>query len=1018
MIQKLTHYLSALLVLTTSAFLYNATMAEWLKPPTVQKVPEGKGPTLKTNDSLSDLFSEGDWQRGLCKRLQTADGVLLFQNWEQIEKDTWKLWPITLVVGRGMSDTPQTDPIILNAGKGAEIQFTESLDVMSGDAPPIRRGRMNGLVEIRRPATKPNDKPLLVRTANVGIDNQKIWTTEAVHLQMGDTEMVGRDLTLHLAKSAMSAGTGSGTSAILDRMELIYLDKLVIPLEDGPLWQARQIDPRPARPTRIASNRQAQLSLTCNGSVEYDFAIDQLSLYQAVTLMHDVDGIIRDRFTCETLEMRLRNPSDRQAVRNGPLDWLDHIHATGSPVSVNMPSFDLNIGAEVIDLDAVGGLLTAEGSNGITIQRGPIQARLTIPNDSSDQRRHPARMAYQYDPARPKEIGTIDTFGAGIVKIDGQQSPVREVSWKERFKLQPIGATELKSFSSDLELRINGDIQAKFADGGSFRADAVEGVMKPANAPGTDKYGNPKRTLRPDWLQATGDVRIDNSSVAATTERLVLFFLDNPVVNAVKHNANGGANNEQSSIRRWVAQPGDDPKDPVSRSRPEIRGDLVVAQLSMVDGEVHAKDLSVRGGVKLDHTLNAGGQMLPIELTGSELRLSDDSGKDILYLGSNDGRKSQFKIGDGFFIGPLITISPSDNIVRIEGAGEFQMPRAVLPQGLSPDESDRIQWTEPPFCKWNGEMEFNGKTAVLTDGVDITAQLIDRETPWSIHMLGGKLKIVLLKDVKVGEMESMKAASIQQVTLLQSARHPVIVEAVSAAPDGVVESRHIIRAPRLSLMPSGGGRLIGAGPGAYHGWMHGDSLASLADNEKPDNTKKSGGLHGVHLMYHDSMQADLLNKTLAFLRGVRIGMGPVASWEETINARNMDSISNGQATIDCDELQMQIKPGYENSIMPTPWEMQAQGGVIVRTRNDNGLLETSSESVAYVSDKDLFTMRGSSNRDGVIRNTQPNGKPGSNVRFSEIALRLKTRKIDSLKMKQFSMGELPTTNRVRPKQTR
>ena len=131
--------------------------------------------TFTVSETVSDLFPPDAWQCGTCKRLQTNDGVLLFEHFEQVEEDKWRLWPITVVVGRGMSEQQDTDPVIITALNGAEIRFTESLDMLSGGAPPIKRGEMIGAVEIRRPSSSPKTQPMLITTKNVGIDNSKIW---------------------------------------------------------------------------------------------------------------------------------------------------------------------------------------------------------------------------------------------------------------------------------------------------------------------------------------------------------------------------------------------------------------------------------------------------------------------------------------------------------------------------------------------------------------------------------------------------------------------------------------------------------------------------------------------------------------------------------------------------------------------------------------------------------------------------------------------------------------------------
>ncbi len=197
-------------------------------------VAMSEGISERNNDALSDLFADGSWQRGNCKQLQTSDGMLLFQNWQQTADDQWKLWPITVVIGRGMSGVKSAAPVIIESAEGADITFTESLDVMSGGAPPIRQGRMIGSVHIHRSSVD-DQHSLDIRTANVRIDNKKIWTTDKIEMRVGQAQMVGRDLTIHLA-GRTSPGGGA---AVLERMELIYLDKLMMPLEKGRALEVR-----------------------------------------------------------------------------------------------------------------------------------------------------------------------------------------------------------------------------------------------------------------------------------------------------------------------------------------------------------------------------------------------------------------------------------------------------------------------------------------------------------------------------------------------------------------------------------------------------------------------------------------------------------------------------------------------------------------------------------------------------------------------------------------------------------
>jgi len=382
-----------------------------------------------------------------------------------------------------------------------------------------------------------------------------------------------------------------------------------------------------------------------------------------------------------------------------------------------------------------------------------------------------------------------------------------------------------------------------------------------------------------------------------------------------------------------------------------------------------------------------------------------------MHLGSDQGATSRFEIGaDGYFVGPQIRIWPTENVVRIQGAGEFRMPTSVLPTALSEGGSQRIQWTSAPHCKWNGEMIFDGKMAVLTEGVDINAALKNNDEPWSIHMTGDRLEVVMLDDIKVRQVESIKAASIQQVTLLQSAEHPVIVRAERVAGDGILEARHVLHAPKLTLLPSGGGKLVGLGPGWYRSWAKPNSDGPLSFDDAKPTAAQDRKLTGTHMIYHQVMQGDLTNKSLEFLGGVRVGVRPVDDWQQVFDAQQMDAISEGDSTLDCESLHIATSPGFESTPaiagLKTPWEMQAVGGVVFRHRNAKGLLEGTAARAVYSSGKELFTIEGASNRGATMQHTKPSGQVGVKLAVREASINPKTFELENTTFLSFG-GTVP-----------
>ena len=318
-------------------------------------------------------------------------------------------------------------------------------------------------------------------------------------MQVGESTLLGRDLTLHLAGPA--GGTVSNSVPVLDRMELIYLDQFLLPMQSrGVPITGREESP--AKP--------ALISIRCDGRVEYDFAIDFLRLNNNVSLVHQIEGALADRFHCQRLELRLNDPMNDSIARAAPLDWLQTIKATGNPASVHMPGIETMLEAETIDFNAIKGTVQASGQRGIRVQRGPIKASL-------------AQLVYQFDPNQPQALGSVDVIGAGIVNVVDSAGPLRQARWLKSLKLRPS-----PDFSKDqlgnVEVWVDGKIEASMNDGGEFYADSIAGVLVPNGHQEPGKLAN--STLVPDRFEIKGNVRVNTSTLIAQTKQMRLYFVD------------------------------------------------------------------------------------------------------------------------------------------------------------------------------------------------------------------------------------------------------------------------------------------------------------------------------------------------------------------------------------------------------------------------------------------------------------------------------------------------------------
>ncbi len=923
--QRASDYFTSLAILVALAILYQTAADRWLVPPAMKSVPMAGQVSLRPRESLTDLFPQDAWQRGTCNQIQMRDAVLLFKNLTPGEDNLLTFSPVTVIYGRGLQADSATRPLIMEAEK-AELKFARSLDLeaMSSEAPPIESGNLIGNVRIRseRPPTNQGDDrtrsdssgedetPIDIRTSYISIDRQKIWTTQPLTMSFGEARLSGRDLTLYLMEAATPQTRDLGS--ILDRMELIYLDELVIPI--GPSGHDESDESSVAATHKGRPDPIGLLRMTCSGGVAYDFALGELALHDSVSFRHQTSGQDDDQFDCNELTLLLRDPLNSDLPRTGPLDWISEVTAVGTaqePASLWMPGRLFGLVADRIHLDVSGGILEASNvvppagstfipavaKKAVTIRYAGIVAGLD-------------KLTYRFDSAEPRRMGRLIAPGQGRIRIEQDRSPVRSLSWSQMLEIKPAAtgtpvphSTPIGDASTftrpglagsnssepspsgqnkqgdwtfefaEMQVNVDGDVHAALADGGSFAAGHVRCDLKPS----TQTPDGEEQTLVPSGFVAKENVRMDTRAVRAQTDDLTLMFQEKGADDvAADPTVVGGE--ADSPLRHWVMQPRPTDVDqdaavrataePIATKPPTIRGRQIIANLSLIDGSMTADDLSVRGGVQLTHAVRVGEKTLDALLRGDQLRWVNRAGADTISLFSGPYARARLDLGDGYFVGPAIHIRPSANVVEIDEAGEFQMPTEILPTGLGQrpgetvtDDAGGLNWTSAPLCRFGGSMVFDGRAVVLDGGVTIDASLNHEATPWDMQLRGDRLVATLADAVKLRDMKTLRGASIHQLSLSRSGDQPVTVEAKSLDALGRPQTQHVLRAPILTFVPAEGGQLIGEGPGSYWAWAAGKIDAPGDRNGRPS---VGGGESGSTPRPRTTVEAaQLFNRTAA-----------------------------------------------------------------------------------------------------------------------------------------------------------
>ena len=1048
MLRRFAQYFFSFAVLGIACAIYQLTFVKWVEPAPLPAIEMASSPVLRTDDTLTSMFGPDSWQRGNCMRLLTRDGVLLFENLKQISDDQWKLWPVTVVIGpKGRS------PLILEAIQGAEIKFTEPLDVMSGGAPPIELGRMIGNVKIHNFEPNPSSESiradgkqqrprrLVIEASEVGIDHQKVWTTQPILLQIGDVKVTGRDLTLHLATAGGIVAAGDDALSILDRLELIYLDELSVPLASGGLWgdsyrtTPTAVAPKIRRPVPIAQPSTEIVvepapglaTLRCGGRVIFQFGTGELTLEDGVELRHQAStrSAVLDTFVCEDMMLRFSDLLAKRQRSDKLQDYLLSMVAQGRqgrPARASLPGLEAELSAGTIELDTRANLVRMGGGTGVLVSYAGNRWQF-------------GQINYLFNPTDPKELGTFDAIGPGGMDVASRlEVPVNRLQWSGGVKLEKAPG------SDQVSLRMDGDVRALTSDGGTFECDSARLLMQQifeeqSGAPDAIRSGSSKVRLVPKQFQATGAVKLETPVMAVATRLLQLYFEVEPKPRLPDSSSDANAAESDGLPRGWLRQPGDDRSTtklaanatPVTRARPSIHGDTINAKLWLDGGAVSAQDLTVVGNVSLRHEIETAGGPLPAVLTGDRLLLSNGGENDILQIGSGVDRPARFDLGDGFFVGPLIQVRLADNVVWIKDAGEFRLPTQVLPRvgsigsrgRLSPMDStdpnegigrqprptpSSIEWVNAPTCRWSGQMIFDGRTAVLSGGVNIHATLISgsERDEWDLQVAGDQLQLVLDQGVSIRNVESTKSAKVDQVSITSSAANPLLITANQLTASGLRKARHVLAAPQLTMTPDTG-LLSGPGPGWYRAWTQSNPTPQFAEiSNEPE-----ASMFGIHLSYEHALNADLNQQSLEFINGIRIAGRRVQAWDELIDVAKIQGLRLGESTLDCDRLRLAIDSTQSWVPASSAWEMESIGNVAFQTRIERGLFSGTANRASYSAAKDLFLIEGTPGRAAALNHTLPTGQPGFSVSGDHMSANPKTMELQNGEFRSIQLGTLP-----------
>lgn len=560
-------YIRCLVVTLLAMGLYCAVLTPLLEPvgrPS-HELPEPPSAVASTQQ-WDEFFPPEAWQRQDPSRVQTRRGMMLAKEWTQTSPKTFQFKPLTIIIPISNDDPASAAQSvwILTAEEGATLQFAKNFDARSEPVPPIESGKLSGdIVITRKTLGEQTEEPMQVRTSEVFIEQNRIYTEQQVRITSGRSVILGQGLRIDLLGDIFTASTSAGNRwGPLDRLEVYRIEKVALELEPGGLWRGMSdsltshsipLDTLPAR-----------LEVATGGRFTYDFRRNRAKLNNGVQVYHYLGNTFRDEFSCQELTAAFRDalpeappaalpetlptlpagPERSQAAKRVGLGDLElvKVEAIGADKVVNLfGEKKVELNAPAIDAYATAKHLTLNFPD----QHIVFSGQLPTPGAA----RSTARVRYgpyeflapliDYD-ANGDASGSVEHLGFLVASGPGELnlSPEHElgatqVRWKREFHLKPtddpqqqlvgiLGNTLVESRQygfvtcEQLQVWLN-----KLAPDSSQQIGLAGQRGRSASSFGTNSY-------RPHHIFATERVNLTSETLSASVEslQLALVFVD------------------------------------------------------------------------------------------------------------------------------------------------------------------------------------------------------------------------------------------------------------------------------------------------------------------------------------------------------------------------------------------------------------------------------------------------------------------------------------------------------------
>ncbi len=949
-------------VVLTAYWLYALLAVPLIEPQARWKEVSGGEPILpptapEHRQQLSQWFPPDAWERESPKVLKTEQGMLLFQDYKPLDDGRMEVKPFTLVFMAGnkpANEEKDTRPVIMRAPDGALLHFDRPLDLGRAEIGRLIGGRLLGEIKIHSPETdRGKGDDLEIVTRNVQIDEQQVFTPHDVRFRYGQSHGSGRILSIALLPPKGSADNRkkSPSPSGVKSLELVHVDKVHLHVGS---------DDKPQPP----------LEITCQGPFQFDFQKHIATFEDRVDVMRlNPDGP-SDQLNCELLEVHFApreaaaettarapaaagNPSaiadaGNQKEKDG-LSSLDvrRIVATGHPVVLRAPSAGATARGERLEYDLQTRRIRLEDSKKVMLR---------------DERHDIEALQVEYQMAEPGRLGQLWSAGPGVIRgqLGDDQTRPFEVVWNKELLLRP--------HEQDHVVSMTGGANVKFPTMGGLAGDEIHLWLREVpqdQAAGGD--GKTRYSIVPDRMMALGQVQLDSPQLSGRTNRLEAWFVETAPENTV---AASGTPRQPSTAPVFARSPlgvAGDSRDDLPVQKFDVTGDLLRVQLLRQSEKTSVGDVTVDGNVRFVETVmrTAEPGQIPLSITGNLLQLRSASSD--RATAKVTGQPAEVVARGLTMNGATIQLDRGANRLWIDGPGQMTLPASRDLPGPLPSSSQQQSPAANITIGWKGRMDFNGVTVHFER--DVKAQSDQRFT------LAGTLDVTLNRRVDFANPGQTDGIDIRELSFGDG----VYIENRSYELRELV-SLDQMQSRNLSIDQQTGG-IYADGPGWVNSVRRGGDALSPSGQQPSAARRDSASpnrLNYLHVDFQRAMVGNVNKREIQFLDQVKTVYGPVASWDERLDASRRDGLGEDGVLMTCDKLTV-LEMGTPVAGR-RPFELEATGNTLVEGRT----FTARAERISYAEAKQLLVLEGNGRADAEIWRQTRIGGPTSHAAARKI----------------------------------